>query len=165
MTSLVHLLTAAAIFVHATLGCCAHEAHGARVAGGKPSDCCSAERANLECASLEHAGHANESHPLEAGLSTRVPCPVALQSGITFGYPSQQPVPHSCSHGNCKWSSPEAQNCVDVILLDSTGEISWSPTFALEFLMVHGSAPAVLTFLSPHAVPVRAHLAKCVLLV
>jgi len=142
MLSFVHLLTAAAIFVHATMGCCAHTAHGTNVSNYQSSDCCG----------CEHQGCGQEK-------------------GLVQGdHPSEQPVPHECSHTNCKWPAPEVRNCMDLVsldvLLNSTGSLSWFAN--VSFALVSGNGVDSLMLLpasSLHTVPLRAHLAKCVLLI
>ena len=90
---LLHLLTAAAIFVHATLGCCAHEAHEVSETISEPSTC--------SC-------HCEHHHSPQDDLSE--------ESGE-----SPEPVPHECNHTNCEWPAPETRNDDDLLTLDFTG--------------------------------------------
>jgi len=136
MTPFVHLLTVAAIFVHATMGCCAHEAHSTEATSGQPSDCCG----------CEHSRSGQDGHS------------------------SQQPVPHECSHTDCNWPAPEVRNCVDLILLDallnSAENTQWISALSFDFVLGKGGySSALLPDVSLHTVPLRAHLAKCVLLI
>jgi len=141
MTQFVHLLTVAAIFVHATMGCCAHEAHSMEAASCQPSACCGCEHSGSDQEGLQQDDHS-----------------------------SQQPVPHECSHTDCNWPAPEVRNCVDLVLLDAllnpTENTQWISALSFDFVLGKGGySSALLPDVSLHTVPLRAHLAKCVLLI
>lgn len=151
MTKFVHLLTAAAIFVHATVGCCVHEAHGMDGECCEPIDCSGAE---------------NHDHSIEAELPAARSCSSALELSSTFGQQPQQPSPHECHHADCQWPTPEVQDSVDLMLLDFAGGVPWSLGISLVPLLANGSdSPFLLPHSSPHTVPVRTHLTKCVLII
>ncbi len=150
MPQFVRLLTAFSILVHATVGCCAHEA---------------CEMLGQDCEHLvghdihECHGHACESENQSA-------CSSSLgQSSDHDEYP-QQGAPHECSHADCEWPIPEVRTSVDQMLLCLTGSAPQAISAPLVILLGDGHATLVLTpTLSPHTAPLRAHLAKCVLLI
>jgi len=155
MASFLHLLTAAAIFVHATLGCCAHESHEVGSAVGNPSDCRSCELHSSPQASPQASPQDDHDH---ADLS---------QELQRLSQESQQPASHQCSHADCKW----LQTNVDLLTLDFAGFLPSTVTALLAFSLNNGSLGDGFNFshLLPDAsmsmLPVRLHLAHCVLLI
>ena len=141
---LLHLLTAAAIFVHATLGCCAHETHDVRVEKNEPSDC--------GCCCHHH--HPEQSHSEQSDPAEESP----------------EPVPHECNHADCSWPAPEARTDIDLLTLDLTGIVPSTSTLSLASILgsLHGNE-FNFSGLSPnhslHTLSVRAHLAHCILLI
>ncbi len=135
---LLQLLTAAAIFVHATLGCCAHGAHEVSQVEAEPSTC---------------GCHCQHHHSPQDDLSEE-------------SEESPEPVPHECNHTDCKWPAPETRNHDDLLTLDLTGILPSTSTAILTFSLGNGfdffrlSPEASLP-----APPVRAHLAHCVFLI
>jgi hypothetical protein len=149
MTQATHLITAVAIFVHAVVGCCAHQAHGARL---ESIACCHGAQGEDAC--HEHMGEAQ----LPADSSFALDC--------TRGHHARQPLSHECRHANCQWIPLATRECVNLILpgfvasipsfLQSTSDFSWVGRRDL-------SAAWRSSF--SRAMPVRAHLVKCVLLI
>ncbi len=132
MTLLVHLLTAATIFVHATVGCCAHKAHEVSRTSG---ECC-----------CKHADHEHDGD----GLSQELP----------------QPAPQECNHTDCKWPAPKMRNHDDLLLLSSTGILPLASSSSHLYVLYNGlEYLGLLPDASWRTLPVRAHLAKCVLLI
>ena len=132
---LLHLLTAAAIFVHATLGCCAHEAHAVSKTNNEPSTC---------------GCHCEHHHSPQDDLSKESP----------------EPVPHECSHTDCKWPAPETRTDTDLLTRDFAGFVPSTATISLASVLGN---ELDFSALSPHnalhPLPVRAHLAHCVFLI
>jgi len=166
MTSLVHLLTAATIFVHATMGCCAHEAHDAiQGTSGEPSTSCCCEHDTHGQGTHGQGTHGQGAHEQGAhehdggGLSQELP----------------QPAPHECSHTDCTWPAPEVRNSGDFFSLDFAGIVPWplsgsrvssSELFVLGNGLGNGfNFPGLLPNAFLRILPVRSHLAKCVLLI
>jgi len=143
MTRFVHLLTTAVIFVHAAMGCCAHESRGISGLCCEPSGCCQSEQPQSEQPHSAGGGHQHGDHE------------------------SQQPVPHACHQPDCQWPAPEAQSCADLMLLNmflsSTNCIQGA---SLDFVLGNGfDSFLLLPDLASPTVSLRAHLAKCVLLI
>jgi len=145
MTSLVHLFTAATIFVHATMGCCAHEVHEASQTSGGTSSCCDCEHADQGA----DQRYGSERHDL-ADLQQELP----------------QPVSQGCDHTDCKWPAPEVRDSDTSPC--SAGIFPWVLSSSqASSLFVLGSGldfTKLLPDASWHTMPVRAHLANCVLL-
>lgn len=148
MTQFVHLLTTAAILVHSTLGCCAHEALGID----------ENSRGRITCCDVE-----DHDHQVEEKISAVQP--TALELSSVCDHQPHQPTPHECCHENCTWPSPKVRDNADVLFPDLSAKLHWSlDTFDL--LLVSGAS----VFIFPaefyqHTLPVRPHLAKCVLLI
>jgi len=164
MTQFVHLLTAAAILVHATMGCCAHESHDTESHDTSETCCEQSSSCDSEHDDHEHANHSTISHsknslpPKEASSVQGLSC--------TAGYQSQQPEPHECSHAGCSLSAPEVRSCADLMLLNFAGTIQWTATAPPVFFLNIGiDSPHLLPDFSLHTVPLRTHLAKSVLLI
>ncbi len=149
MFRLVHLLTAVAICVHATFGCCVHEVHGKGVASSEPAaGCC-----------CELGGHAKGSQLTPAE-------PSESELSFTCRDDSSSPTPTKCAHANCLWPSPESQNEMGSLLLSTTVNAPWD--FATSGTLVSSGGmdfPLLSHDLQLLAGPVRAHLLKCVLLI
>ncbi len=149
MTSFVHLLTVAAIFVHATFGCCAHETHEVEVTASESS----------ECGCCHHHSSHQEEHEQDDHSQDDLAHDDLSQKG-------QQPVPHECSHADCKWPAPEARTLTDFELLSSMGILPWNSTNSLASLFGNASdSSLLLPDLASPTLPVRSHLALCVLLI
>ena len=133
---LLHFLTAAAIFMHATLGCCAHGSHEVGPVDDEPSSNC--------CCHCEH------HHSPQDDLSEESP----------------QPVPHECNHTDCEWPAPETRNPDDLFTLDLAGILPSTSTSTFAFPLGNGfNLSRLSSEASLPALPVRAHLANCVFLI
>jgi hypothetical protein len=149
MASFIRLLTATAVLVHATVGCCAHEAHSVH---GECSE-------SICCHDIDNHGHSVEGE-LQAGCSTTL----ALISDNE--HKSEQPVPHDCCRDKCKWTDSEARDNFDFVLSGFTGNAACSLIASHGLPQVNRSALILLSRNSSLCTaPVRAHLAKCVLLI
>ncbi len=157
MTPLVHFLTIAAVLVHSTLGCCAHQAHSASGACCEPSDCCDSEPCDSGgCDSgqggLEHANHSAKS--------------LSQKQLLNGGYQTQPTVPRECDHASCEFSVPEARSCANLRLLAAANSVQWTSRTSLVSVLGNGfDSPILLNDIPLHAMPVRTHLAKSVLLI
>jgi hypothetical protein len=159
MIQIVRLLTAVAIVVHTTVGCCAHGAHGKNDECCKQNDCCTVKQGN-------HESHGHAYHDQLGAGELSADLPQTLDSSSTCDHQSQQPAPHECRHANCIWTTPEARDNIDLMSLSFEGNIQWSVNTSLVFLLAYGNeSPDLLSFFSPHSAPVRVHLIKCVLLI
>jgi len=160
MISYVHLLTAVAIFVHSTWGCCAHESHRD----------CSVSDTSRGCCSSEHADHLEESQGLKSlafFTSPQATCTASRQTEMAGpGHQSQKPESHECSHANCSWSVSESQSSAALKSLHAVGGIQ--ATVAVSHVLVTGSESSMPVFLAGIALQklsVRSHLAISVLLI
>ena len=147
MPYFVRILTAAAIFVHSTAGCCAHEGHHTAVH------------------SCQHA----DSHDARAhghGVKTAAGATL-LPKECCSDHDSQQPGPESCRHANCTWPSPEVRHGADLLQLSfgSSPACPLDSPLLVPFSVGQVLGPSIRRLLSPHALPVRAHLANCVFLI
>ena len=139
-------LTAASVLLHATVGCCAHEAHAAT------SD---------ECAHHLHeasAGEGGESHC--TGESS-----IAELGTAACDHPSHE-APHGCDHGDCDWPAPELRQATDVLSASLMASFSWMvaprTVEAAPSSQKYGTWSARETSLT---LPVRTHVAHCVFLI
>ena len=159
MTRFLHLLTTVAILMHTTVGCCASEAHG--VAG----QCCG----QMESHGIESDSHGHHCHTGKADHSSKVAfqmaCPSTRKSS-SDSHKSEQPTPHECCHDDCQWPAPEARSCIDLMLLGFAGNSPWILTSPQVLVLGDGRDSLLPLFdVLTHTVPLRTHLAKCVLLI
>jgi hypothetical protein len=162
MASFLQLLTAAAILVHATLGCCAHESHQGSDTSKTANDCCGTKHDGHQ-----HTQPSKELPSLEAGSIAQTICHAGSQEGVrNHECQAQRPNSHECSHANCSWPYPEARGNTDLILLLPTDisqcDLTASHASALGNAIATSNA---LPDISPHNLSVRSHLAMCVLLI
>ena len=144
MRQLVNVFTTIAIFLHATVGCCAHEEH--RVA----TDVC--EHHDHEVTSQD-CHHESEHSPL------------VLEGDCTSSDPSHPHTPHTCTHARCQWPVPEVRDNSELL---SDFSIALTCILDLPYVSLLPVGESTLTFsiiYSPHALPVRSHLANCVFLI
>lgn len=149
MNLIANILTAAAIAVHGTLGCCAHGAHGGEEVGrqGCEDHCCSG-----------HAGHHHERHATK-------PAPTAPHhkgAEVTFANDGHS---HVCHHARCTWYAPEVWGAgwVDSVITALT-----LPPANAAYGSPAAVSPALIDVLHSGvsmALPVRSHLLKSVLLI
>lgn len=148
MTPFIHLLTTTAIFVHATLGCCAHETHG--VAGNRcePTDCCDSEL----------HGQVNESQHQAIGHS---------QHSLNSAYlcQSQQSESHQCEHALCSWSAPDSRSSVELMLQTSLECIHGLQSTSPASFLARGRISLLLTSNPDPPATLSKHLAYGVLLI
>ena len=174
MTQLVHTLTAVAILVHTTVGCCAHEPHGSRDESRELIGLCGLGQNDHGQGDHGQGDHGHHDHSNAAILSAA--CPMDLESSSTCDHKSPQPAPHECRHADCNWPTTETRVGIDLMLTDFMGSVPWflgaafvSLLFvSLLFISLLGErsdAPGLLPYSSPSTVAVRTHLAKCVLLI
>ncbi len=172
MTLFVHLLTVAAVFVHATLGCCTHEAHRETSEGSavvSASDGCGSEHGGHDHATCKHDaihGHDVQDHAVhehvkhsEGSQHLAGGCHVQ-QNG------AQQSGTHPCGHGNCNWLAPETRNCSASKWLQFSEDLLFRSSNLLVCDLVAGTGDC--NFLADFSLPrgpVRLHLANSVLLI
>jgi len=161
MSSFLHLLTAAAIFVHATLGCCAHQSHqGNNTSNTAPSnDSCGTKHCDHQ--------HSKELPSLEVGSIAQTLCHASLNEGVnTPEIQAQRPESQECSHANCFWPFPEARTNTDLILLltDGISQCDLTTSHASTLGNAIGTSN-VLPDISTHNLSVRSHLVMRVLLI
>ena len=149
MRQLVHVFTAFAIFLHATVGCCAHGEHAVQGMCSKHVDSHDSE---------------NHNHAIEEELLADSLADLAIKS--VCGHESGQPVPHECCRDKCKWTGSAERDNFDFMLSDLTDCTLCSLVASHVFPQAYGSDTSLFTLnFSLYAMPVRAHLAKCVLLI
>lgn len=151
MRTYVHLITAAAILVHATLGCCAHEGHSL---------------IDAVC------GHHHNEVGTQDCHDENEQVPLQLEADHSCGEHAQHPTdpthpaPQTCTHAQCMWPAPEMRDGSDLIQMDFL--FALTPVLDAFFVSLFPVGESTLTFSvahSPHALPVRAHLANCVFLI
>jgi len=179
MISYVHLLTAVAIFVHSTWGCCAHESHRDCSVGDTSRSCCSSEHGG-HYHSNQLDDHSNQLHTCQLKelqgpnsfrakslVSLQTTCTASRQKGMAgHGHQSQEPESHECSHANCSWSVSESQSSAVLKSLHAVGGIQGA--LVVSHALVTGSEtdmPVFLTGIAQQKLSVRSHLANCVLLI
>ena len=141
MRKLVHVLTTVAILLHAAVGCCAHDEHWLA------TDVC------------EHHDHEVTSHDCHHESEHSL---LAIEEGCTSNDPH---TPHACTHARCQWPIPEVRENSELL-----SDFSVALTHFLDspFVSLFPVGESTLTFsvvFSPHALPVRSHLANCVFLI
>lgn len=139
-------LTAASVLLHATVGCCAHEAHGEALGG---------------C-----AYHAHEAHSDDSSASPSVSeSSIAELGTAACDHPSNE-APHGCDHGDCDWPAPELRQATDALSASLVASLSWMvaplPVEAAPSTLKYGAWSAHETSLT---LPVRTHVAHCVFLI
>jgi len=148
----IDLLTAASVFVHAMVGCCAHADHG--VIGGCCEPTAAVSEAVEDCCPTGH-GHSSVGHLLVA-------------ANAFHAIPSQQPerhAPHQCRHADCKGSLSEIRKSDGSVRLLSVGALLADRCVGGGAIAVEQQGPSLLgPYASAHKMPLRAHLAKSVLL-
>lgn len=139
-------LTAASVLLHATVGCCAHEAHGETLGG------CTHH------AHEAHSGDTSDSHGVAESS-------IAELGTAACDHPSHE-APHGCDHGDCDWPAPELRQATDALSASLVASFSWMvapvPVEVAPSAQKYGTWLAGETSL---ALPVRTHVAHCVFLI
>lgn len=147
MYSFIRILTAAAIFVHSIVGCCAHEGHST------DSQVCGHA---LTSASCDHEHHLPITHQADTP-----------QDDCPLGHNSNDETPQDCHHGTCEWPAPEARQSDELLVAGFDLGLCCYFDTSVDRLISVGcdscSCPAFIASL--HPLPVRAHLAYCVILI
>jgi hypothetical protein len=141
MALLIHLLTSAALMVHAIVGCCGHGGHSK--AAGHTHGCMDG------CHTVHsHHGHSHGDAPDQSGAADEAP-----------------ESPHVCEHARCAW---HVQESTEIDWLRPS--LDWI-AFGLEahvpsrFEARDASELSIRRSIEASALPVRSHLAKCVLVI
>jgi len=163
MRQLVHLFTSAAILLHATVGCCAHEEH--RIA----SDVCGHHNHKIDSNhevggdDCHDACHAKSEH---SPLLLETECAGLLEAECTGDNPSHPHTPPTCTHVRCQWPAPEIRDSGELLLLSFSVALTHYLDSPFVSLFSLGKSTWTLSLVySPHALPVRSHLANCVFLI
>jgi hypothetical protein len=140
------LIAAAAILMHTTVGCCAHESHRATNEDYEHIDC-------------HDAGSHDHDTETEHG-------PLAIEQFCECGHHTPQRTPHDCCHGKCNWIAPELQHSDELLIQDFVFAQPWPLNTSLASLLLEVSVYRTLSADHVlHALPVRPHLANCVFLI
>lgn len=153
----IRILVAIAVLTHALFGCCVHHAHGANCSGD--SSCHVAALGAEHCSSScnhRHPIEPDHQHPLEHTF---------LEMGCD-GDDNNSPVPQdTCDEGDCQWVVQKSNSEIINVLCDHVGcYLSLVDSIRRVDLPDYPAAQRFL-FSSPCPLPVRAHLAKGVLLI
>jgi hypothetical protein len=141
MALFIHLLTSAALVVHAIVGCCGHEGHSTAV--GHTHGCLDGCHP-----AHSHHGHTHGEPQDQNGAAGKIP-----------------ESPHVCEHARCAW---HVQESVEIDWLGPHLECTaWSLETWVPVRSVGLAANSVSHWRSIEAgaLPVRTHLAKCVLVI
>ncbi|MCA9230693.1 MAG: hypothetical protein KDA57_08575 [Planctomycetales bacterium] len=151
MIRFTRLFTAAAVLVHAIAGCCAHDGESCCEAWVGQATCL--QRAGLEQCSKGHgrmAEHHVEDHAAGAGTESE----------------HENPSHHGCHYAKCSWTVPELRTSESLLDLNITARVDWSLPCYSDGQLIEGRDGSIgIAKLSLPALPLRAHLAKCVLLI
>ncbi len=155
MRQLIHLFTSVAILLHATVGCCAHEEH--RIA----SDVCGHH--NHKVGSNHEIGSEDCHEDCHDESEHRL---LLLEAEYTGSNPSHPHTPPTCTHVRCQWPAPEIRGSGGPLLLDFSVALTHFLDSPYVSLFPVGKSTRTLSVVySPHAHPVRSHLANCVFLI
>ena len=160
MTCFIRILTAFAIVVHATVGCCAHGTHTSAMAEAHATAQAACVHVDGSAVAHHHggdcAGHADH----------RLATPESLETSCVCNQQSPPPVPHGCCHATCKWPARELRESVDLLILSLSIELESDVNTARPLVLVtFGSSLRPFSDSVPRTLPVRSHLAKCVFLI
>ena len=152
MQQFLQLVTAAAILLHATLGCCAHEVH--HVSGYIVSDhVVASHNCRHHHDALDVADHESHDHKFSQPAKEH-----ANPQG------SQPSTPLSCTHTRCEWPAPELRTDGETLSLEFSGDVaSYANSFAASLFERSKTVLTNSANLSLSALPVRSHLAHSVL--